>query len=144
MSAQDNIQVAQKFWDAFNHNQIERALEYVAPNGVAEFVATGQTFRGPTGVREALSIWKTACPDVKVEINHHVETDTHVVIEVTYSGTRTGTLRLSGGEYGPTGRKLRFDAVLVWEIRNGKIVHSRNYFDRESIVQQLGQARKAA
>jgi steroid delta-isomerase-like uncharacterized protein len=144
MSTQDNGQLARTFWNAFNTNQIDRGLELLAPDVVAQFIATGQTFRGPSGVREALQIWRTACPDMKVEITNTVATDTTVVTEVTYSGTQTGILRLSEGEIGPTGKKLRFNAVLVWEIRSGKIAHSRNYFDRESIVQQLGQVRRAA
>lgn len=144
MSAQENIQLARTFWDAFNHNQIDRALEVVAPNVVAENVSTGQSFRGPEGVRQAIEIWKTACPDMKVELTNQVSTETYIVCEVTYSGTQTGIWRSPQRDIAPTGKTLQLHAVLVWEIRNGKIVHSRNYFDVDSIIQQLGQARKAA
>jgi steroid delta-isomerase-like uncharacterized protein len=144
MSAQDNIQLVRKFWDAFNSDQFDKAVEYVAPNAVLESSGQDQTYRGPDGFKQAMQMWKSGTPDMKVEITNIVAADTHVATEIVCRGTHTRTIHSPMGDIAPTNRKIVLKIADVWEIRNGKVTHSRGYMDGSSMMQQLGILHKAA
>jgi steroid delta-isomerase-like uncharacterized protein len=145
MSTQDNIQLVRRFWDAFNADQFDKAVELVAPNAVLESTSgQDQTYRGPSGFKEAMTMWKAGTPDMKVEIANVVASDTHVATEIVATGTHTRTIHGPQGDIPPTNRKITLRIADVWEIRNGKITHSRGYMDSASMGQQLGITAKAA
>ena len=53
-------------------------------------------------------------------------------------GTHTGPLATPMGVIPPTGRRVDFPLCDVWEVRDGKVVSTHNYFDVMSLLGQLG------
>src|SRR5215204_3153310 len=52
--------------------------------------------------------------------------------------TRGGTLRTAAGEIPPTERSVEWSLCEVYQIRDGKIVRGRTYFDVATLMDELG------
>ena len=50
----------------------------------------------------------------------------------------TGTHRGELWGIQPTNRQVALDDCVVYEIRNGKLVHLRDYWDTATVLRQLG------
>jgi steroid delta-isomerase-like uncharacterized protein len=82
-------------------------------------------------------LYTTAFPDLRFEIRaSHAPSDDVAILEVIAHGTHTGPL----GDVPPTGRSGAVVACNVVEVRDGRIVREREYFDRLAIMDQLGLA----
>jgi steroid delta-isomerase-like uncharacterized protein len=101
-------------------------------------VASGRVMRG---VRELLDGWRAmaeAFPDLSVEIVTIIGQGELVANEWSAGGTHLGPLpRPDGGEYRPTGRAFTRRGVGVVEFRDGRVVRYRDYFDRQTLSEQL-------
>jgi ketosteroid isomerase-like protein len=58
--------------------------------------------------------------------------------EGVYSGTHTGVLATPQGDLLPTGRKLELRFRDVFQVKAGKAVAHRLYFDNVEFLTQLG------
>ena len=63
--------------------------------------------------------------------------DDWVVVEFTNSGTNTGPLRTAIGDFPPTNRKIEVPYCSVMQIKNGKVISGRDYYDVNTILSQL-------
>ena len=62
-----------------------------------------------------------------------------VANEWSARGTHDGPLtRPDGGHQAPTGRTFVHTGVGIVELRDGKIIRYRDYFDRQTMADQLG------
>ncbi|HEY8287165.1 MAG TPA: ester cyclase [Chloroflexota bacterium] len=138
MAVQDNGATAQALNDAFNARDWNAAAALSAPDAEFVNVATGQTFRGPSGIQEFLQGWATAFPDSRVETTLVIADDRGAAMEFTGRGTHTGTLESPVGAIPATGRSVVVPFSQVLEFQNGKITHGRLYFDLGGMLQQMG------
>jgi steroid delta-isomerase-like uncharacterized protein len=138
VGAQDNAALAQALNDAFNTRSFDAAVALCTPDAEVTNVATGQTFRGPDGVREFMSGFATAFPDGTVQTITIVADESHAVIEFVGRGTQTGPLVGPGGTVPPTGKSAETRFLEVFEMRDGKIARSRLYYDLMGMLAQLG------
>ena len=140
MSKQQNIEMAQAIYDAYNNRDFDRSLSLTAEDVEVTNVPLGLTFRGRTGYRQFQQTWATAFPDSKVEVTHRVADDNGVVTEFRGIGTHTGPLAGPAGDLPATGRPVNIQFCEVFEIKNGKISKDRLYFDLAGLMSQLGLA----
>ena len=138
MSAKDNAATVRAINDAFNDRDWDYAMSKAADDAEWVNVPTGQTFRGPEGVRQFLEGWATAFPDSRVETTNVIADEHGAVLEFVGRGTQTGTLRGPLGDLPPTGRHVETPFVQVVQFRDGKITRARLYFDLAGMMQQLG------
>ena len=104
-----------------------------------EFAGPGSSFRGRKAIRAFVEAFHTAFPDVKHTFhNVYAIGDDTVVVEYTFAGTHNGPLRTPGGDLPPTGRRVSIRSAQVVEMRDGKAVALRTYFDRMELMAQLG------
>jgi ketosteroid isomerase-like protein len=69
----------------------------------------------------------------------YVDGDT-VITEVRSTATQSGPLTLATGErVEATGRTLRERGVYIDRVVDGKIVEETAYYDRHTVLEQLGQ-----
>jgi steroid delta-isomerase-like uncharacterized protein len=101
-----------------------------------ELVATGDVFDGKDAVRAYFAETRTAFPDQRNELValHHAG-DT-VVVEFDLVGTHLGPLRALP----PTGRAFRCRMSSHFVFDGDRLVCERVYFDRLTIMEQLGLA----
>ena len=102
MYADDNVRVAEALNDAFNRRDMAAAMHLAAEDARFINVATGQSFRGPDGVRQFLEGWATAFPDSRVETSRVIGGPDGAAIEFIGHGTQTGPLSTATGEVPPT------------------------------------------
>jgi predicted ester cyclase len=77
-----------------------------------------------------------AFPDGRGEILNLVACGETVVVEWLVHGTHAGRYE----DQPPTGRRFERRGCSVAEVRDGKIVGYRDYFDRLTLTEQLGLA----
>lgn len=102
-----------------------------------EVVPTGEVFDGVEALRDFYAETETAFPDFRFgePILHHC--DDSVIVEVDFIGTHLGPYR----GLPPTGRELRYRMCNVFVFEGTDLVCERLYFDRLTIMIQLGIAR---
>ncbi len=138
MSSLDNISVARTFHEAWAEGNPDRGAAVIADDCEFVDVPRGEIQRGPEGYRRDYERWRTAFPDGTVEITNVIAEGDWVVVEFTNSGTNTGPLRTAIGDFPPTNRKIEVQYCSVMQIKNGKVISGRDYYDVSTILRQLG------
>jgi steroid delta-isomerase-like uncharacterized protein len=138
MTAQANGKLAQEIYNLFMNDQYGGVLERSTEDVEIFFAAAGQTFQGHEGLRQFMTGFKTAFPNIKMTIKNQVVTEDSVVTEFIATGANTGPLMTPQGEIPPTGRTAEWPVCEVWRVRNGKLASLSNYQDFGSVLRQLG------
>jgi steroid delta-isomerase-like uncharacterized protein len=121
------------FADVWSAGRFDRVPEVYAADVVDDSVGGGS---GLEVYRSAIAEWRTAFPDLHVEIEEVTGEGDRVAVAWTASGTQTGPL----GELPPTAKRARVRGVTLFRFREGKIVHETTGFDRLDMLRQLGVA----
>ena len=140
MSVTDNVKVACIFHQAWADRNPDLGASVIADDCEFIDVPRGEVQRGPDGYRHDYERWRTAFPDGTVEITNVIAEGDWVVVEFTNSGTNTGPLRTAIGDFPPTNRKIELPYCSIMQIKNGKVVGGRDYYDVSTILRQLGLA----
>jgi steroid delta-isomerase-like uncharacterized protein len=126
-----------KFWAAYDAQDWDRFEEYLALGFGYEEVATGRLGSAGDYV-ETLKKWKAGFPDSKAKLSRFYETDDNCVVEVEWSGTHKGLLETPFGSVPASNKPFRVRGVLIYTIKDGKIIESRSYFDLLGLMKQIG------
>ena len=126
--------VVRAYFDALNERDYERAAAAFSDDCEFVSVASGARFRGTESMLHGLREFAEAFPDWTVEVVNVVASGAHVAIEWRTAGTHEGMFR---GE-APTGIRFRRDGCAVAEVVDGRIVRYRDYYDRATLLEQLG------
>jgi ketosteroid isomerase-like protein len=76
----------------------------------------------------------SAFPDLRVQIDDLIAEADRVAARLTFTGTHRGDFR----GIAPTGRPVRFDAIRIYRIVQGKIAETWASQDALGLLQQLG------
>ena len=126
--------VVRAYFDALNGRDYERAAAAFSDDCEFVSVASGARFRGTESMLHGLREFAEAFPDWTVEVANVVASGPYVATEWTTTGTHEGMFR---GE-SPTGIRFRRDGCSVAEVHSGRIVRYRDYYDRATLLEQLG------
>ena len=137
MTEIDNVTVARTFHEAWAKHNPELGAAFIADDCEFIDIPRGEIQRGPDGYRHDYERWRAAFPDGTVEITKILSEGDWVVVEYTNSGTNTGPLKTPIGEFPPTNRQMRVNYCSIMQIRNGKIICGRDYYDASTILRQL-------
>jgi steroid delta-isomerase-like uncharacterized protein len=138
MPLHPNETLVGQLYIAFNNRKYDDAIKLVSDKFEWRDVATGEMYRGPSGVRQFMENWVKAFNDAKIDIQRILATDTFFVAEFTGRGTHTGPLETAGGSIPATNRKVELPCCEVGMIENGKIRSGSTYYDAATIMHQLG------
>ncbi len=85
--------------------------------------------------------FRTALPDLHLEIDDMLADGDKVVTRFTMTGTHTGPLRKARTDtiIPPTGTKLKWTGMVIHRIENGKIVEGHVQYDYAGIARQIGE-----
>jgi ketosteroid isomerase-like protein len=133
-----NVDLVRALYQSINDEDPAAGAAHFAADAEWTEVPTGQTYRGPSGWHENYRFWKGAFPDGRVELTNVIDGGDRVAVEYTGSGTNTGPLPMPDGALPPTGKSVTGQFVDVWDVREGKIVGGRSYFDMAGLMAQLG------
>jgi predicted ester cyclase len=124
---------------AFNRGDMEQLARDSAPDIVAT-APGGMEYRGPQAVKEFNQSWRTGFPDAIITATGMIAFGSMVVVEGEFAGTHTGTLATPMGDIPATGKRVSDRYVQVFTVDRGLVSRAHLYFDRMSLMSQLGVA----
>ncbi len=133
MNNDDHRALIQRYCDAFEQGDVAALDELLDPNVVDNNAYEGQQ-AGIEGYREFFRLWKSAFPDLKVSLDMTISQGDLVA----YRWTGTGTHLSHYHEHPPSGRPVRFSAIAISRIRDGRIVEDWTELDNLGLLKQLG------
>jgi ketosteroid isomerase-like protein len=113
--SKENLEIVQRVFEAFNAEGVEGIIPIIEPDFEAttppELASEPDTYRGPDGIRRWFDSFFEVMDEIRWDAREFHEVGDRVVVEFTLRarGKRTG---LGFGQ----------DAVMVWELRDGKAV----------------------
>jgi steroid delta-isomerase-like uncharacterized protein len=136
MTAEDNkARVRGLYEEIFNRRGLGAIADYFSPDVVDHAVASGAP-AGIEGVRQTITMFLGAFPDLSMALEDLVAEGDRVVARWTMRGTHRGaSLGMP-----PTGKPLSLPGVSVLRIAGGKVVETWVAFDQLGMLRQLGLA----
>jgi ketosteroid isomerase-like protein len=127
--AQDNVDVVQGAWDAWEAGDIEAATAIVAPEGEITAPSTlpwGGTFLGPEGFRDFLTGLLSHFRDFKATPDKVLGADDdHVIVTANVRG------RTKAGE------TIENTSVWIYKLRGGQVVSAETFTDTAAVLKAL-------
>jgi len=124
------------FDEVWNQGRDQTIDELAAPDAAIHGLGEGgRQMSSPAEFRKFYHLFRSAFPDMRVEVNDvllDVGGD-KTAVRITFTGTHTG----SGLGLPPTGRPFRATAIILARWRDGRMVEAWNEFDAAGMMQQL-------
>ncbi len=128
-----------------NEKTMRRFVEQVINNGNYQIMdeiihpayvyrSPDQVLEGPEALRDMLTAYRAAFPDLHIEIEELVSADDRTAITFTLSGTHEADLM----GIAATGRQVKVSGMILSHFENGKIVEEWELLDQLALYQQLG------
>lgn len=132
MSTANKALVRRWFEEVWNKGRVSAIDEMLASDATVH--GLGAELRGPAGFKPFHAAYRSAFPDVTIQIDDIVaEGD---IVAVRWSGAATH--RGDGLGFPATGKQVRFTGMVFVRIEGGKLVEGWNNFDQLGMLQQLG------
>jgi steroid delta-isomerase-like uncharacterized protein len=100
-------------------------------------VIPGGTLKGVGEFKALAESFKNAMSDMRHEIVRSFETDDTVIVEGVFSGRHTGPMVTPEGAIPASGNAVSFPYADFLQVRDGKCVSHRIYWDNVSLMAQL-------
>ena len=126
-------EIARRYIEAWNTRSPATISAMFLEGGTYSDPVTNGPLTGPAIDAFAEGLFATF-PDLSFEITSNAESSSGVVLEWTMHGTNTGSL--SG--LPPTGARITQPGIDVIRVSGDKVLSVRGYFDRQTMLQQLG------
>ena len=123
---------------AWNAHDVETILSMHTHDSVFENHVTGDVNVGREQIGSAIAGIFSVFPDLTFETRRAYIREDLVVQEWTARGTHQGTMKRSGIEVAPTGRKVEYKGMDVIPIRDGLVARKDVYSDSVTLLRQLG------
>lgn len=133
-----NEQLGRTFHKLFNERKWDELLGHLSNDCTWEVAPMNKTFKGKQGYREICDMWVTACPDAMIDVKNVLVTNDRIVVEFVGRGKHTGQLKTPMGVFEATQKQMSLPYCDVMEVRGGKIVSARSYFDMNTLFMQMG------
>ncbi len=140
MEKQNNIETIKQAHQNFNRHDMESAAKNVAENITYRDHARGVVFNNRQEFIENLEGWKKGFSDARIAEPTYIDGGDKVVALFTSRGTNDGPF----GDFPSTDKKIEAPVCEVLHFnKDGKIITGEIYYDRMTMLEQLGHAREA-
>ncbi|MEO0770442.1 MAG: ester cyclase [Cyanobacteria bacterium J06649_4] len=126
-----NLDVALKFYEVYNANNLELLSEILADDYVGHVNA--HDIKGAEAAKGFIGGFLEGIPDANYEVVDTLVTGNKVITRWICTGTQTGNFFGSA----PTGKAIDVTGITIFEIVEGKISQLWNNWDQFTMVQQL-------
>jgi steroid delta-isomerase-like uncharacterized protein len=121
--------------ELYSRGNLDVVDEIYAPNAVAHDPNSPEEIRGPEGIKQLASMFRSAFPDMQVTVEDQIAEGDKVVTRYTVRGTHQGELM----GIPPTGNRMEeITGIYMSRISGGKIVEEWYNYDALGMMQQLG------
>jgi ketosteroid isomerase-like protein len=139
---QDNAAIVRRFWDlVWNQGDLAAVDDLVDD----EFTNFGiRRPGGRAGVRYIVTAWRTAFPDLHMQVQEEIAHGDQVVHRIMARGTHLGDFQPGIGpgrimrSMAPTGRSFEADQIHIHRVRGGLIVEHAATRNDLLMLSQLG------
>jgi len=135
MNADDMKSIVRQYLESlYNRGEAEAADAIIDPDVV--FHEPSQAIHGREALKARAVTFRTAFPDLRVEIDDVLAEDDRVATRWTLHGTH-------GGEFAglaATGKSVYVSGITIWRIAGGKIREAWSHYDARGLMQKLGAA----
>ena len=118
------------FWDTGNADYVSAAVD----NNFRDNTLPEGRPQGPKGLLYASQTFRSAVPDLHCWIEDLLVSGDKVTARLIFTGTQKGEFM----GHPPTGNPVRFLAIDVLRIRDGRIIEDWHLEDNLTLLQQLG------
>ncbi len=129
MATHDNRAIVTSFIEAYNRGDVEGNIQYTAP----ECTLNGQPL-GREGDRQRLSVMLAAFPGGRYSMEDIIAEGDRVVLRWIFSGIHEGDLM----GIPPTRKQVVMPGISIYRFSDGMVTDIWEYYDRYSVLQQLG------
>jgi steroid delta-isomerase-like uncharacterized protein len=134
-SHKERLAIVEKHVQQENQHDLDGVMATFGENAEYHDEPWSEHHEGRDGVRAYYEGLLHALPDLHIDVQQRHVTDEHVILEVVISGTHIGAWRGLPG----TGRHVEFPLCAVYAFDDqGKLAWERIYYDRATVLQQLG------
>ena len=132
--------VVRQFHESWDMRDPDRGAEVISDDIDFEDIARGEKLPGKDGYKSDYHRWREAFPDGLCKVENVIVSacGNWATVEFRNTGTHTGLLRSSLGDFEPTGRRAEVRYCSVMRVENGMVVEGRDYYDSATIARQLG------
>ena len=124
----------------WNSGSAEAVTRLYAENAERRDPNSSTPQRGAQEILDFVTEVRTGFPDFRLQIRQRLVEGNHIATEWTCVGTHRGVFQ----GIPPSGNRVEIDGMTLGRVENGKIIEEHAYFDRLSLLQQLGVAPAAA
>jgi predicted ester cyclase len=129
--------VARRYYAFWDTGDVAYANAALASDFVDRNLPAGRP-QGPLGPVFASKNFRTAVPDLRLEVEEMLIVGDRVVGRLRFTGHFTGTFGARQGD----GRAIDFIATDIYRIANGRIAENWHLEDNLTLLQQLGAVRQ--
>jgi steroid delta-isomerase-like uncharacterized protein len=130
---EQNKSVVRRFWEeVFNGRKLTLIDELFATDWVYHGVA-GRKLYGQEGLKQFLTIYHNAFPDIQVKVENLIAEGDKVVSHVISRGTHKGELM----GIPPTGKQVTVPSICISRFAGDRIVEDWEIIDLLGMLQQL-------
>ncbi len=134
MSEENKAVVRRMIEELFNEGNLDATDEIIARDHSHHDPAMPEEGHGPEDFKQFVAAYRSAFPDLHVQIEDQVAVGDRVSTRWTATGTHDGDLM----GIAPTGRRATLPGMEISRISNGKIVETWEGYDSMLMMQQLG------
>jgi predicted ester cyclase len=126
-----NRELAKRYFDeVWNQQSTQAAEEIIHPETPTRF----EGLKGPAGILKVVEKRREAFSNIHFEILRMVADESQVFIHFRFTGIHTGSFW--GIE--PTHKNVAFNAVMMFEVIDGKLYGVASVRDELTLLQQVG------
>ena len=140
-TGQDNAVIVRRLWDVWTGGDLAAIDDLVDD----DFTNFGIKRRGGrAGLRHIITVWRTAFPDLRVDLQEEIVHEDKVVHRLLMRGTHLGEFQVGIGPgrilgtMPPTGRTFVADQIHIHRVRDGLIVEHAASRNDLLMLSQLG------
>ncbi len=131
----ENANTVRKVIDEiWNRGQMAMADMFFTADYIDHDPATTSTMRGPEAVKQNATMYRTAFPDLHLNVEETISDGDHVATRWTSTGTHTGDLQ----GIAPTGKSTTSTGITIARFVDGKIAEEWANWDTLGLMRQLG------
>lgn len=129
--------VVEEHYAALRGRDWDRLNELYAPE--VEYEDPEVSVTGDSAVMSRARNLEAPFSDVDLALRSIDAGEERCTVEWTYQGTNHAPIRTHAGvDFPATGRKITIKGISVFELRAGRIIRERSYWDTASVYGQLG------
>ena len=134
MSAQNKATMRRIYEEIWNQGNFEVLDDIISPDYVSHLPTPPGVPSGREGLRWLIQMYRTAFPDLHVQVEDQISEGEKVLTRITIQGTHQDQFM----NVPPTNKKVTVTALVVTRFEKGQNVEGWAELDRLGLMQQLG------